>query len=166
MGVHHFKLSLVPRAYFERLGSPVPPLLTDEDVDRGESADGWWSPLQPTEQAVSRLRQLCPTDKSWGETEEFVTSETWGSDLRIWREQGRVWLVTFRFSPAADDRALLDRFVAIARDEHCLLLDAETGSLFEPDDEVVTERLRGSRAMRFVRDPQSTIIEAARETPQ
>ena len=158
---------MVPRAYFERVGSPVPSALTEQDIDIGHSEDaGWWSSVQPTSETLARLRHLCTTDNSWGETEEYVTSETWGSDLRIWKKQGRVWLVTFRFSPTSDDHTLLDRFVAIARDEHCLLLDAETGSLFEPDDEVVAERLRSSRAMRFVRDPRSTIIEAARRTPQ
>jgi len=167
MGIFHFKLSLVPRAYFERKGSLVPAVLAEMDVDQGESEeDGWWSSLQPTEQTLTRLRQLCLNDKSWDETEEFVTSETWGSDLRIWWEQGRVWLVTFRFSPMVDDRSLLDQFVAIARDEGCLLLDAETGSLFEPVDELVTERLRNSQAMRFVQAPQPTIIEAARKTLQ
>src|SRR5208337_1350788 len=147
MGVHHFKLSMVPRAYFERVGSSVPATLTEEDVDRGESVEsGWWASAQPSSQALASLRQICPTDKSWGETEEFITSEPWGSDLRIWREHGRVWLVTFRFSPAVDDHTLLDRFVAIARDEDCLLLDAESGSLFEPDDKAVTEHLQKSRA--------------------
>jgi hypothetical protein len=167
MGIHHFKLSMVPRAYFERIGSPVPSALSDEEVDRGENADtGWWSSFQPTEQALARLRHLCPINKSWGKTEEFVTSETWGSDLRIWNGQSRVWSVTFRFSPSTDDHTLLDQFVAIARGEHCLLLDDDTGFLFEPDDKVVAERLRNSRAMRFVRDPQSTTIKAAKETPQ
>ena len=167
MGVHHFKLSLVPRAYFERTGSPVPALLTDEDVDRGQKADtGWWSSAQPSEQALVRVRQICRTDKSWGETEEFVTSEPWGSDLRIWKEHGRVWQIGFRYSPTADDISLLREFVAIAREEHCLLLDSNTGALFEPDDAIVLEHLRSSRAMRFVRDPERTIIQAARETPQ
>lgn len=165
MGVHHFKLSIVPREYFERIGLPVPSVLTAEEVDRGENANsGWWASLQPTAQALERLRHLCPTEKSWGETEEFVTGGTWGSELRIWREQGRVWLVTFSFSPTGDERILLDKFVTIAREEHCLLLDAETGSLFEPDETVVAERLRASRAMRFVRDPQSSIVEAATAT--
>jgi hypothetical protein len=163
MGIHQFKLSMVPQAYFDRIGSPVPSMLTKEDIDRGERADtGWWASLQPTPQALTRLREICPNDKSWGETEEYVTSEIWGSDLRIWREKGRVWLLTFRFSPTADDRALLDRFVDIARDEHCLLLDSDTGSLFEPETEVVTEHLSRSTAMRFLRDPQSAISEAAR----
>jgi hypothetical protein len=164
MGIHHFTLYLVPRSFYERMDLPVPTTITEEDVERGESVDaGWWSPLQPTEQTLTRLRNLCPTKKSWGETEEFVTSEKWGSDLRIWKEHGRVWLVTFRFSPAADDHVLLDQFVAIARDEHCLLLDAETGSLFEPDDQMVAERLHASRAIRFVRDPQNTILESTRK---
>ena len=167
MGVHHFKLSLLPKAYFQRIGLPVPSVLTAEDIDLGESVDtGWWSSLQPSEQAVTRLRRLCPADSSWGEPEAVVTTEPWGSDLRIWREQGRVWLVTFRFSPSADARALLDQFVAIARDEQCLLLDGQTGALFEPDDRAVSERLESSRAMRLVRDTRGAIIEASRETQQ
>jgi hypothetical protein len=167
MGAHHFKLRMLPREHFERFGSPMPSVLAEEEIDRGESAEaGWWSSVQPSEQALARLRRLCPTNKTWGETEEYVTSETWGSDLRIWWEHGRVWSVTFRFSPVADARTLLDQFVTIARDEQCLLLEVQTGSLFEPYDEIVTARLQSSRAMRFVRDPHRAIMEAARETPQ
>lgn len=167
MGVHHFKLSLLPRAHFERSGLPAPSVLTEAEIDRGESTEtGWWSSIQPTEQALARLRQLCPTNQTWGETEEYTTSESWGSDLRIWWEHGRVWLITFRFSPGADDRSLLDRFVAVARDEHCLLLDGQNGSLFEPVDEIVSKHLQSSRAMQFIRDPKRAIIEAAEETPQ
>lgn len=167
MGIHHFKLSMVPIAYFARIGSPVPVTLNEEDIDRATSTDdGWWPSLQPTPQALARLRSLCPTAKSWGETEEFVTSEPWGSDLRIWKERGRIWQVVFRFAPITDDLTLLNEFVAIAKDEHCLLLDTDTCMLFEPEAAVVAEHLRSSRAMRFVRDPQRVIIEAARETPK
>jgi len=167
MGSHHFELSMLPSAYFDRRGVPRPSALTEDDIDRGESPDtGWWSSDQPSEGAVSRLRQLCPIKKDWGETEERVTSETWGSDLRIWRERDQVWSVTFRFSPCVDERSLLDRFAAIARDERCLLLDRASGELFEPADATVSERLKTSRALRFAIDPRGTLIEAAAGTQE
>lgn len=162
MGVHQFKLTLVPKERFR-----CPATVTEDEVDRIESEPGgWWALRQPAPETLDCLRQLCPNDKSWGETEEYRTSETWGSDLRIWKENERVWLVTFRYSPASDDLALLQRFAEIAREERCLLLDVQTGVLFEPDGETVMKHLRESRAMRFVSDPTGAIVDATKDTPQ
>lgn len=110
---------------------------------------------------MSQLRELCPTNTTWGETEEYVSNVDWGSDLRICWEHGHIWAIAFRFSPLADSRALLDRFVAIARDEQCLLLEERTRAVFEPADDLVSAHLQNSRAVRFMRDPQGTIIEGA-----
>jgi hypothetical protein len=83
--------------------------------------------------------------------------------LRIWKEQGNIWGITFRYSPTADNILLLQRFTAIARDELCLLLDYDSGALFEADDAIVAEHLRNSHAARFMSDPKGTIIQAAKK---
>ena len=164
MAAFHFKLNLLPKAYFDGDCHSVPSRLTAEDIDRGEDPNtGWWSSHQPTPEALGRLRQLCLTDNSWGDTEEYVTSE-WGSDLRIWWEDGRVFSVTFRFAPRADNRSLLDQFLAIAREGHYLLWDSDTKAVFEPDDAVVIEHLRVSRAVLFLKDPARAILEAAKQS--
>lgn len=161
MGVHHFKLVVVPRAYF---GQQLPVVLSDAERDRGEDgASGWWASYPPSEQFLSAIRALLPTDKSWGETEEYVSVGDWGSDVRVWKDAGRVWGVTFRFSPVSDGWPLMQRFLAIVRDEQCVLIEERSGSVFEPDEQIVRERLVASLAMQFVRDPQGTIVQAARE---
>jgi hypothetical protein len=57
----------------------------------------------------------------------------------------------------------MKQFLAIAQEEHCLLLEGRTGAVIEPDEDIVRERLAASLAGQFVRDPTSTTIQAARE---
>ena len=162
MGLHHFQLSMVPKSYF---GTHAPATISANEIEKGQNANhGWWSAHQPSPETLKRSRELCLIDKSWGDTEEYVTSEKWGSDIRIWKTNEKVWDITFRFSPVSDDLKLLQRFVGIARDANCLLLDSETGELLQGDDTVVIERLGRSKAMRFVRDPKSAIVEGARKS--
>ncbi len=161
MGVHQYKIELLPRAYFQQR---TPPTLSNADLERGQDFNsGWWASHPPSSRLISGLRTLLPTNKSWGETEEFITAGDWSSDMRIWRHEGRVWSITFRFSPAADGWPLMQKFLSIVRGEQCLLLDLGSGEIFEPDEEVVQDRLAKSRAMHFVRDPKGAIIQAAEE---
>lgn len=119
-------------------------------MDRGEdAASGWWSLHPPTERLLVAVRTLLPTEKSWpgGEVEEYVSAGDWGSDIRIWKNAGRVWGITFRFSPVSDHWPLMQRFLAIAREEPCLLLEQRTGAIMEPVEEIIRERLAASRAV-------------------
>jgi hypothetical protein len=163
MSVHHYKLAVVPRAYF---GQQSPVEISEAEVDRGEDAwSGWWAAHPPTEQFLSGIRALMPHARPWpgGDVEEYVGSGDWGSDIRIWKDAGRVWGITFRFSPVADDWSLMQRFLALTQNEQCLLLDERSGAVFEPDEKIVRERLVASRAMQFVHDPQGTIVQTAKE---
>lgn len=161
MGVHHFKLAVVPKAYF---GQQLPAVLSETDRDRGEDGtSGWWASHPPSEQFLSAIRALLPTDKSWGETEEYVSAGDWSSDVRVWKDAGKVWGITFRFSPVSDGWPLMQRFLAVVRDEQCVLVEERSGAVFEPEEQIVRERLTASRATQFVRDPKGTIVQAARE---
>jgi hypothetical protein len=57
----------------------------------------------------------------------------------------------------------MQRFLSLARDEQCLLFEQESGAVILPDENIVRERLAASRAMRFVRYPAGTTIDAAEE---
>ncbi|CAN5710475.1 hypothetical protein BH09VER1_BH09VER1_44280 [soil metagenome] len=165
MAIYHFKLSMVPREYFELRGLPTPSVLSEEEQDRGETEGvGWWARRQPSPNVLAQLRSLCPYDQSWAESEKYATSHH--SDIQIWKGEGRVWAVAFRFSLNIGEYPLLDKFVTIAHDENCLLLEGVTRALFEPDGAIVAEHLNNSRAMHFARDPKSALIEAAKNTPQ
>lgn len=164
MGVHQFMLTLVPKSYYECQRSVAPAKLSPEEIERGgHPENGWWASNQPSAQMLGRLRALLPKDESWGETEEFTTSAPWSSDLRIWKENNIIFAIDFRFSPITDSRCLLDCFVEIARESRCLLLESETGSMFEPENSSVSEHLNSSRAMRFTRDPEGAIVESAKD---
>jgi hypothetical protein len=161
MGIHQFKVALMPRAYF---GQEVPASLSEADRERGEDvASGCWAAHAPSDRFLAAMRALLPRDKSWGETEEYVSEGDWGSDVRIWKDAGRVWGITFRFSPVSDEWSLVQQFLSIAREEQCLLLEESSGAIIEPDEEVVRVRLAASRAMDFVRDPAGTIVQAAKK---
>lgn len=67
MAVFHFKLCLLPRSYFEASGSPIPTLLTEEDINRGESDEaGWWSRIQPSERGVVAIARALPDKHNVG----------------------------------------------------------------------------------------------------
>lgn len=97
---------------------------------------------------------------------EYLSTHEWGSDLRMWKDGGRVWSMVFRFSPGADEWALMQRLLAIARREGCLLRDQHSGAVFEPEEKLVWVRLAQSRAARFLQNPMSTVREAADEIKQ
>ena len=161
MGVHHYKVSILPRAYF---GQQLPATLSEADRKHGEDvASGWWAFHPPSARFLTAVRALLPSDKSWGETEEFVSAGDWSSDVRIWKDASRVWSITFRYSPVSDPWSLMQQFLSIARDEQCLLLEETSNAVIEPDEEIIRERLAASRAMQFVRDPAATIVQAARD---
>jgi hypothetical protein len=161
MGAHHYEIALLPRAFF---GQQLPATLSQADVDRGQDVScGWWTSHPPSAAFLTAIRTLLPGDKSRGETEEYVSAGDWGSDVRIWKDAGRVWGITFRFSPISDPWSLMQQFLAIAREEQCLLLEERSGAVIQPDEKIVQERLAASRAMQFVRDPAGTIVKAARE---
>jgi hypothetical protein len=160
-GIDNYNVSLLPRTYF---GQQVPATLSEDDRERGEDvASGWWASHPPSARFLTALRSLLPIDKSWDETEEFVSAGDWSSDIRIWKDAGRVSSITFRFSPVSDRWSLMQQFLTVARDEQCLLLEESSGAVIAPDEGIVRKRLAASRAVQFVRDPAGTIIQAARE---
>jgi hypothetical protein len=162
MGIYHYKIELLPREYFH--GNPLVAPLSEDDIDQGQNdSSGWWAKHPPSEQLVASIRSLLPIDQSWGDTEEFVSAGDWHSDVRIWKNDNRIWSIHFRFSPVADRWPLMQRFVAIARDNQCFLLEFASGLVFEPDEKIVQEKFAASKAMRFVRDPAGTIVSTANE---
>jgi hypothetical protein len=101
MGIHQFKIDVLPRAYFTgRNDSTLPARLERADLDAGD----WWILHPPSKQLVDGLRTLLPINKSWGETEEYCSSKEWtSSQIQIWKESGKVFSIVFKFSPVADD---------------------------------------------------------------
>jgi hypothetical protein len=157
MGIQHYKLDLIPRAAF---GSKLPELLTETEINAGEDFDsGWWAKFPPSSGLIEGLRRLLPKDQSWGEIEEFISgSDCNSSDVRLWKNNGRFWKISFRYSAVADERSLLSDFIALARGEKCVLVETDSGLVFEPDEELVEERLQTSKAMKFARNPAETVV--------
>jgi hypothetical protein len=166
VGIHQFKLSMIPRAFLKERPEFAGGAWSDEQLAAVEDEEsGCWVGRQPTPAMVTELRSLLPRDTSWGEVEEFRSEGTWGSDLRIWRDDaGRVWGITLRFSPVADKPDVLLQYVAAAESEDCVLYDEESGAVLEPRAEQVLPHLQKSRAMRFMAAPKDAILEAAAET--
>jgi hypothetical protein len=89
MGVHQYQIALLPRLIFN---SGIPSALSEVEIERGEEAAiGWWAKFPPSQNLLIQLRSLLPVNKSWGATEEFVSQDEWGSDLRIWKNGEKAW---------------------------------------------------------------------------
>lgn len=163
MGVHHFSLVLAPRSYF---GSKLPRELSESDLESGEDPSlGWWALHPPSDALLIAIRSLLPNDRAWpgGEVEEFTSDGEWESDVRIFKEDGRVDGITFRYSPVSSPWSDVQRFLGIARLHDCVLIEVRSRSVLEPDDDAVVEEFRASRSAKLIRDPANTLKKAAAE---
>jgi hypothetical protein len=163
MGVHHFSLALAPRAYF---AGQLPGELSESDFERGEDPSlGWWALHPPSDDLLLAIRSLLPNDRAWpgGEVEEYTSDGEWESDVRIFKEEGRVDGITFRYSPVSSPWSDVQRFLSIARLHGCVLVEVRSRYVLEPDDDTVAETFQASRSAKFTRDPAHTLKEAAAE---
>jgi len=151
MGAHHYQLALVPSAFADDL--------SDDLWER----DDLWSE-QPAITLLRELRSLLPKDTSWADVEEFESENDWGSDLRIFRDgqrDGPVESIVFRFSPVADSREVLERFLTTARRHGLLVYARASQRIMQPKIEIVERDLKQSTAYRFISDPGAALSEAA-----
>ena len=133
MGIHQHPFILVPRHFFEARREPVPGSLSIDQRDAIEDLDaGWWTYDPPSEELLLSLRSLFPCDTSWSGCEQYESKYQWGSDVQIWNDEGRVFLIQYRVAPVAQEWQSFHDFVSFATDHHCLLLDAHDGCLQEP----------------------------------
>ena len=120
------------------------------------------------ETLLQGLRLLCPIENHWSDTEEYLSeSDPFPSKLQIYKEEGgTVSAVYFKYSLASDPLGLLEKFMLLARQHHCLLLEVTSKALMEPTRQIVIPHLLQSRAMQFVQNPTETILQAAREVQE
>ena len=147
MGAHHYHIELIPR---QSLG-------TDPEVD-----DVWSD--QPPAELLVELRTLLPRDTSWGGVEEYKSDAEWGSDLRIWHEEGvesPVFSIVLRYAPAADAQSLLERYLALAANSDLLLYSKASEQFLEPNWDDVVMDMRTTPAFQFISDPEGAIVRAA-----
>ena len=156
MGAHHYQLALLPSAFAD-----------DASDDLWEVDDHW--PEQPPSTLLFELRSLLPNETSWGFVEEFESENDWGSDLRIFHDDqpdddernGPVFSIVFRFSPVADSREVLERFLTTARQHGLLVYARESRRILQPTIEIVEPDLKQSTAYRFISDPYGALSAAA-----
>jgi hypothetical protein len=151
MGAHHYQLALLPSAF------------ADDASDDLWERDDLWS-KQPPSTLLWELRRLLPKETSWGEVEEFQSEDDWGSDLRIVHDgqrDGPVDSIVFRFSPVADSREVLERFLTTARRHGLLVYTRASRCILQPRIEIVERDLKQSTAYRFISDPGAALVEAA-----
>lgn len=155
MGVHHFTLYMIPSG-----GRPV------RNPD-GTFDGSFLTGFALSEVILGRFRSLLPRPNHWGSVEEFCSSAEWGSDLRIWHEDGgEVRDIVLRFSPGGDPIQLLHTFITIVKEARCDLLVQTSFEVIPPEFERVFQTLRSHRAFRFLSNPEGVIKEAASETNQ
>lgn len=159
MGVHHYKLSVMPASACQTHSEVFS--RNDLSPDAFDELDIWQTP--PANAFLTELREFLPRETSWGPCEEFESAtETWGSDLRIWHHDDSrqaVRSIDFRFS-GADGFPLLASFLDMVDRHDCNLFSLLTGALLEPDYDAVVADFITTRAAKFMVDPKSTIIDA------
>jgi hypothetical protein len=151
MGAYHYQLALLPSAF------------ADDVSDDLWERDDLWSE-QPPSALLRELRSLLPNEASWGEVEEFESADEWGSDLMIVHDgqrDGPVESIVFRFSPVADSREVLERFLATAARHGLLVYARASQCVLQPRIEIVERDLKRSTAYRFISDPGAALVEAA-----
>ena len=160
MAVFHYKLERLPAIAGDAHAS-----LLDQRRLEGSQTVVWFQ--QPSTAALTRLRSLMPLVQTWGPCEEYVSStDTWSSDLRIWHSDDSrscVEKIELRFSSIKMRLDLLTEFIRIAVDEDYMLGSVESRQVLRPVLECVLPDFRISRAGRFPANPESTILEAARD---
>ncbi len=155
MGVHHYKIEAIPHI----LGQDCKESLSD-----WINENSTWSKSIPSKNFLDSLRKLLPTEESWGSTEEYVSNNKWGSDLRILKnedDENIIEDINFRFSTIVDEYKYLKRFLEICLEENCLVFSEETGEVLKPIFEIVEKDLKTTRAFKFISNPENTIVEAA-----
>jgi hypothetical protein len=156
MGIHQFKLEVVPKAF---LGNPMVEVVPEDQLQEGLYP--WINVEPPSEAFLNALRALLPIDKAWGEVEEFASSDGFASKLRIWWEAGHLDNIDFAYSPVADPWSILQRFLSIVSAEGLLLVERDTGRVLEPTEQALKPIFLESRAARFMANPQETILRSA-----
>ncbi len=147
MGAHHYHLEMLPR---KSVG-------VDPEVD-----DVWNE--QPPDTLLAELRTMLPNGKTWGDVEEFEAEGDWGSDLRIWHEDGidsPVYSIVLRYAPVTGAHGLLESFLALAAKYDVLLYSRANKRSFEPKWDELFSDMKTTPAFKFVSDPEDAIVRAA-----
>jgi len=136
MGAFHYKLEIVPKGF---VGDP--PLANVPLSEIQEGLSPWAELPPPSVHFLAELRTLLPVNRSWGETEEYVSLNEYSSDLRIWSDRGKVENIEFRFNAYADDWSLMQKFLAIVKAATCMLVETRSGAVLPPDEVVLKARI-------------------------
>lgn len=158
MGLHQYKLEIVPKRYVEDLKSPLPKKYLRDGLYP-------WLNEEPDNYMLNQLRDLLPNDNSWpgGDVEEYITDNMWGSDCRIYKESGKVENIIFRYSPGVDKWDLIISFIRIVDKYGYVLVNLRSGQVLNPDENEIKSDLLNSVVFQFIQDPEGTIIKAAEE---
>ncbi|WP_146258400.1 MULTISPECIES: hypothetical protein [unclassified Pseudomonas] len=156
MGIHQLKLQVVPKSFIDN-----PPRKFVPAIELQEGIEPWKVSPPPSEGFLLALRKMLPIEKSWGETEEYVSGGNWQSKIRIWWTEGQLESIEFNFSPVANEWALMRYFLKIVRQEDLLLIDSQSGHVLQPDDEIVKVHFGQSRSSRFLVSPEEVILAAS-----
>jgi hypothetical protein len=138
MGAWHYQLTLAPK---HRWGT---------DPDEADC----WTDEQPCPELLDELRALLPrnTSSGWpgGAVEEFRADLEGGSYIRIWHDEkdGPILSIEFKFSSMGDDRAVLDRLIALGARHDVAFYSSGTSHWLCPTLKDVLIDLRATRMFK------------------
>lgn len=152
MAIYQYNIEIVPKEFVEKYKTDLQSALDDYFA--------WEEFSSPSTNFMNSIRSLLPINNSNDDFEEFKSDDNWGSQIQIFKTNGKFEAVILKFSLSHDNIKILEKFIRIADQEKCLLYAEESTKILQPNLLEVIEDLKVSRAYRFMKDPIKTIEES------
>ncbi|WP_321311497.1 hypothetical protein [Halarcobacter sp.] len=153
MAIFQYNIEIIPKEFVKKHKSDFQSAIDDYFA--------WEEFSNPSTNFINSIRSLLPINNSWSDVEEFRSDDNWGSQIQIYKTDGKFEAVVLKFSPAQDNIKILENFIRIADEEKCLLYAEESTKVLEPNLSEIIEDLKVSKAYKFMEDPIKTIEESA-----
>jgi len=156
MATWQYDFHLLPSEGVVRRYRTIPVVISQSDFDQEQ----WWDGSPPPNEFESEISQLLPPLPSWSSD-----LKQWGFDdgnrIDICRNKGMFSSIYVRVDVRDVSLVFIATLMDMARRNGCLLRTQE-GRVIPPSFAIVLSAIRGSKAFRFVQDPQAFLDALAR----
>lgn len=152
MSIWQFGILLLPEQMVRERFNPLPTILPRTIADD----ENWWENFQPPVEFWAVLDSILPEKASWSNQIRIWGDERADAVFIVLSEGGAIEEINVRI----DVRNISMRFIrdvcALAKNLNSLMLSKESEVLF-PEESRILLAIERSTAMRFLRDPVSTL---------
>ena len=149
MATWQYDFHLLPSAGVVSSYQTIPVVISQSDFDQEQ----WWERSPPPKEFESEISKLLPPLPTWNSD-----LKKWGFDdgnrIDTWRNKGTLSSIYVRVDVREVSLVFIATLMDMARRNGCLLRTQE-GRVIPPSVAIVLSAIRGSKAFRFVQDPQA-----------